>query len=225
MRSLRSYCAFFALSLIATLALGQSSAILSGKITDAAASPIKTASLMLSSLDRVFQGASETDGKFRFATVPPGTYELQINADPFVTQRLAIRLSAGESQSVNIILKLGQIPNAEYCGAQPVLRYALMEGNAPRLSGTIRDDSEQRPVNKADITLVPIGDNQAPTLSAVSKQGGHFKLDDVPAGRYTLFISRAGYSPGPLRELLVPREDKVFIDFPLTKRHMFVVCQ
>jgi Carboxypeptidase regulatory-like domain len=212
------------LLLISSLMAGQNNALLTGSINDEASRPITKASLTLGSLERVFQAASAKNGTFRFGSVPPGTYELKIAADPFVTQKLAIKLSRGESQSLNIVLKIGQIPNMEYCGPHPSIQYKSQLGNGRQLTGIVRDSLNQQPVARAEITLVSVGE-KLPRFKGISNRAGNFQFNDPPAGWYALQVSRPGYSPKSLNELLVSREDELFIDFPITKRHKIFACQ
>jgi hypothetical protein len=61
-----------------------------------ASAPVAKVTVTLSSLDRVLQEETGADGNFRFASVPPGTYELGFSAEGFVKQKLPITLSSGD---------------------------------------------------------------------------------------------------------------------------------
>jgi hypothetical protein len=111
-----------------------------------------------------------------------------------------------------------------YCGPHPTVRYESAKSNGRQLAGIVRDDYDAKPIAKAKIALLRVGEKQ-PILKCSSDQTGKFKLNDPPTGRYTLRISRQGYWEADLKEFLIPRENSALIDFPLLKRNKIVVCQ
>jgi Carboxypeptidase regulatory-like domain len=212
------------LLLVGTSVWGQNKANFSGSITDPASAPVAKVSVTLSSLDRVLQAESDAHGQFRFPSVSPAVYKLELSAPGFLKQTLPINLSDGDSRSLTIVLKVGSMPDMNYCGSHPSVRYESAEFDGRQLAGIVREYYDVKPVAKAKIALFREGEKQ-PILKCRSDQTGQFKLNDPPAGRYTLRISRQGYWEADLKEFLIPRENSVFVNFPLLKRNRIVVCQ
>ena len=142
----------------------------------------------------------------------------------FLKQTLPINLSGGDSRSLTVVLKIGSLPDMNYCGPHPSVRYESAEFDGRQLAGIAREYYDVKPVAKAKIALFREGEKQ-PILKCRSDQTGQFKLKDPPAGRYTLRISREGYWKADLKEFLIPRENSVFVNFTLVERNRIVVCQ
>jgi hypothetical protein len=204
---------FVACALLGRSSYGQEIGSLTGTISDQTSAPIAKVSAILYSMDRVLQTESGEDGRFRFPRAPPGAYDLVISANGFVKQKLPIDLSNGDSRALEIVLKVVRyVPDMNYCGAYPLVRYEIANSKGRHLAGIIRGYYDNKPIVNAKIALLRTGEKQ-PTLKCTSDT-----FNDPPAGRYTLRISGRGYREGNLRELLFPRENGAFIDFPLLKR-------
>jgi hypothetical protein len=179
------------LLLVGTSAWAQNSAFLTGGVSDTVSAPLAKVSVKLSSLDRVLQEETGADGGFRFDNVPPGTYELEFSAEGFVKQKLPITLSSGDSRSLNIALPVGNTPDMNHCGPHPSIKYEYPQSKGRRVAGIVRDYYDSRPVPKAEIALLRMGEKQ-PILTSSSDQVGKFELNAPPAGRYTLRVTRSG---------------------------------
>jgi Carboxypeptidase regulatory-like domain len=167
---------------------------------------------------------SAADGGFLFETVPVGTYDLEFYAPGFVKQKLVIEVANGASRALTTVLKVGSMPDMNDCGPHPSIRYGPFESRGPHLSGVVRDYFEQKPVAEAAVSLWRTGE-QWPAFTSHLDQTGRFEFNDVPANRYDLRISRRGYWPAELGQLLIPRESSVAVEFPILKRNRIVVCQ
>jgi len=92
------------------MAGAQDSATLTGTVVDAQdGSTLIGANVALrepNSPDVVGGAATDTDGAFRFAEIPPGQYVLEVRFVGYQTQQRTLALEAGESRSVTVELPL-----------------------------------------------------------------------------------------------------------------------
>jgi hypothetical protein len=217
-------CLLFVWVSLGAWAWGQNDASLAGIVIDQASAPIAKVLLTLGSLDRVLEAESGTDGQFRFPSVPAGTYDFEISAPGFVKQKLQLSLSNRDSRQLTTILKVGNMPDMNYCGPHPSIRYKIADAKERQVAGTVRDYFNNKPIASAEIALVRAGEAQ-PIITSSSDDAGKFALYHPPAGKYTLRISRAHYWQENVKELLIPREDSTFVDLTMLKRNQSVVCQ
>jgi len=203
--------------------MGQTTSQLTGTVRDVAA-PIAGVLVTLSSLDRAFQTKSAADGGFRFEEIPSGKYDLELSPEGFVKQKLSIDVSDGTSQALTIVLKVGSLPNMNYCGPHPSVSYGALESNNPHLTGMIRNYDGEKPVGNVAVSLWRAGEKR-PAFTSNSDQTGRFEFKEVSASHYDLRISRRGYEPAELKQLLIPRESGASVDFPILKEKTIVACQ
>jgi hypothetical protein len=199
--------------------------VLIGTVTDQSLAPAPGVLVTLSSMDRVYQTKSSTDGGFRLLAVSRGTYDLEFAAEGFVRQKVSIDLSHEAAQSLAIVLNFSSQPDTNYCGPHPSITYDSLDPNNPRLTGVVRAYENRRPIPGAKVILWRADDARI-TVTSVADGEGKFKFDDLPAGRYSLRISRIHYLPAEVTSLLAPREDSVYIDIPLRREDRnLIVCQ
>ncbi|MBV9084408.1 MAG: carboxypeptidase regulatory-like domain-containing protein [Acidobacteriaceae bacterium] len=137
----------------------QSTSEVTGTIAATFSAAIAGASLTLSSLDRAFQTKSGLDGRFRFENVPKGKYELEASANGFLSQTLLLELSTSV-RVVGIVLRVGPMPDPNYCGPHPSITYGSQELQATHVDGVIRDYGNRKPVRKAEVSLWGAGEDK-----------------------------------------------------------------
>ena len=101
-----AFCAW-----LAAPAWGQNSAEVRGKVTDASHKPVVSAFLIITAQDTSFMRAETTDdaGEFAFASLPIGTYHLQVKADDFLPfEASGVRASIGEVVNLEVVLSQKQ---------------------------------------------------------------------------------------------------------------------
>jgi hypothetical protein len=84
---------------------------ISGTVTDPSSAAIPTARLTLVDADKGFSftATADSEGRFIFRQVPPGTYNLTAEATNFQSQRSdAIKLDVNQNISINFTMKIGQ---------------------------------------------------------------------------------------------------------------------
>jgi len=195
---------------------------LTGRLTDPASAPLEGVSVLLISVDRAFQTKSGTAGGFRFEDVPSGLYELELSRPGFIKLTIPVDFTTKGSQSPAIVLKVGSIPDMNYCGPHSSIVYQTPGAMKPRLHGIIQDYYGRSPVSNAKVTVWRAGEQVSMRRS---DRGGKFAFDDLPAGHYDLLISRSGYAKAEVKALLLPRENGASIEIPILKRNQIVICQ
>jgi hypothetical protein len=97
--------------LLALPAWGQNTAEVRGKVRDASHKPVVSAFVILTAQDTSFMRAATTDeaGEFEFASLPIGTYQLQVKADDFLTfEANGVRASIGQVVNLDVVLSQRQ---------------------------------------------------------------------------------------------------------------------
>lgn len=96
------------LLMMATAALAQTTGGLTGNVTDTtgASLPGVTVEVRSPALQGVRSGVTGTDGAYRFALLPPGTYEVRFALDGFAPEaRNNVRIALGKDATVDVSLK------------------------------------------------------------------------------------------------------------------------
>jgi hypothetical protein len=213
------------IAVLLSLLAQDNNAVFSGTVTDRFATPAANVSVTLSSVDRVLQTKSSTNGQFRFQGVPQGTYDLEFANPGFIKQKVSVDLSTGSAQSPTIVLQLSSQPNMDYCGPHPSITYDPPDSKNLKLAGVVRAYEDLRPRAHAELALWRDDDPQT-KATAFTDAKGTFKVDTLPPGRYHLKVSLKGYLPEEVKSLLVPRENSVFIDIPIVKDDKrLIICQ
>jgi hypothetical protein len=210
--------------LLGALGQGQGNPQLTGTIMDSTSTPITGVRVTLSSMDRALQTKSAADGSFRFERVPGGTYDLEFYASGFVKQEFPVDVSNSSSQTFKIVLKIGSLPDMSDCGPNPSIKYGPPEIGAGRVTGIVHGYFDQKAVGNATASLWRPGEKR-PAFRSNSDKTGRFEFSDVPASHYDLRIMRQGYLPAELKQLLIPRETGVSVDFPILKEGQIAICE
>jgi hypothetical protein len=93
------------------LAAQLGTATLSGTVTDPSGGVLANAHIRLESTERKFTRESNADtlGNYTFTAVPPGSYQLIVEAPGFREEKITdVMLSSGQASTLNVILKLAQ---------------------------------------------------------------------------------------------------------------------
>ncbi len=86
----------------------------------------------------------------------------------------------------------------------PVLCFAQ---RTQRIKGTIVDKESKTPLFGVTITIT----NITPAMGAVSDVDGHYTIENVPVGKYTLSLTYLGYQSATLNDILVTSGKEVVI--------------
>lgn len=151
--------------------------------------------IMLNSAEgRDVQQQLQTDGKFEFANLLPGSYRVQI---------IAVSLGNGQSPSVRV---LGVNRNIEV-SSEDVRDIHLQVNEGASVRGRFRTERGE-PFDWTQLTVVLASSDEnagllsngsaPPTFSTVAKDGT-FEMKNVPTGRYHLIVGARG-SPDKLRD-------------------------
>lgn len=80
------------------------------------------------------------------------------------------------------------------------------------IRGVVVDSKTNIPVEYASVSIVEI-----PSLGISTDSAGHFKLDNVPIGRYSIQASFMGYYTNIVNEVLVTSAKEVYIEIPMNE--------
>lgn len=79
------------------------------------------------------------------------------------------------------------------------------------IKGTVTDADSKTGLVGANILIA----DADPLLATVSDLDGHFRLDNVPPGRYTIQVSYVGYDLFSLSDVLVTTGKEVILDIAM----------
>lgn len=98
-------CVCFA-GLAVTSALGQFSSNVQGNVVDSSGASVTGAQVEIRNLDTgvVSQATTDSGGNFRFPSMPPGQYQVQVAAQGFATQAVQLTLTTAETRSLPVTL-------------------------------------------------------------------------------------------------------------------------
>jgi hypothetical protein len=204
-------------------ALNASPAVTVAVVHDYAGSPVGSAKARLLSVDRVLKAAARPDGALIFDRLVPGTYDLQVSAPGFQTA-VYREMSISESPSgpLDIVLKVASQP--DHCGYENASDYAANSPGVPMLSGHIQDVHSSKGIvgARVDLTDAETGRQQG---TALSDRNGNFTFAVMPAGIYSVEVSKHGYYPIQLKSFFAPRENPTTLGLGLDKRGHLDICQ
>jgi len=129
---------------------GQSTAEVRGKVTDASHHPVVSAFVIITAQDTSLMRAASTDdaGEFEFASLPIGSYQLQVKADGFLAfEASSVRASIGQVVNLDIVLsqKQGSVGSLRTGNA------AMIEAGNAQLGVVMGDlDVTQLPLKSRD---------------------------------------------------------------------------
>jgi hypothetical protein len=195
----------------------QSLATLAGVVTDVVGAQLRDATISLYSLDRVIQTKSDEKGQFRFAHVPPGTYEVQIAHPGFKTMKMAAIQVTDRNEPLSISL---DVASTGSCSAEESISYEDLNGM--KLIGTVLDS--QQPVPNAEVQLV----NASGTHVQIAKRSngkGVFSFDNLEPGQYYLRVSHSGYRTDLTKSFWITRENTTKVDMWIIRVGLLRLCQ
>ena len=111
---------------------------------------------------------TDSVGQFTITGVAAGEYTVTAKLADFKNESVSVTVA--EEQTAQVVLSLE--PRASVGG---------------RLRGTLRDAVSNQPINRANITTDP------PTVALITDDAGHFLIDSLAVGNYTVFIKKHGY--------------------------------
>ena len=194
----------------------QSLAVLEGVLKDVVGAQLGDATISLYSLDRVIQTKSNEKGHFRFANVPPGTYQVEFARQGFKTKKMALQV-ADRNEPLSISL---DVASTGSCSEEESISYEDLD--VRKLIGTVLDS--QQPVPNAEVQLV----NGSGTNVQVAKRSngkGVFFFDNLEPGQYYLRVSHSGYQAERTEGFWITRENTTKVGIRIIRVGLLRVCQ
>jgi hypothetical protein len=175
--------AIFSCGVLAANAQNQTTAEISGIITDASGAAVPNAAVVAVSRDTGVQrdAKSNNDGYYSLALLPPGTYLLTVKAQGFQTvTREGISVAIDHSARVDFRLKVGSVTTEVMVETEA----PLIETSNPNTTTTLSDrDLQNLPNPGQDLTYIA---NVAPGAvmnvnSASGYNGGNVEFNGLPS--------------------------------------------
>jgi hypothetical protein len=130
-------------------AWGQSTAEVRGKVTDTSHKPVVSVFVIITAQDTSLMRAATTDdaGEFEFASLPIGSYQLQVKVDGLPAFEASVRASIGQVVNLDIVLSQKQ----GSAGSVPAGNAPMIEAGNAQL-GVVMGDVEvtQLPLKSRD---------------------------------------------------------------------------
>ena len=167
---------------------------LRGTVTDPTGAPIPKASVGLHSAEADWDTRTDSEGKFQFIEVPPGTYELEVKSQGF-TPKLLTGFTIGGLDSVPLAIKLqvGSCPPC--CGSSPGCDVADITysdtSTKPVLKGQLFSLCKRSVFANASVELSKMEQSKVLATARTGKNG-RFQFADLDPGRYKLRFSGEG---------------------------------
>jgi protocatechuate 3,4-dioxygenase beta subunit len=127
---------------------------------------------------------TDSGGRYTFANVPQGSYELVVQRPGSAAQNQRIAVTGLKTVQPQTLCKTenaspGQAPRAQI----------LVQGENTLLKGRVVD-AKDKPLSRAKVTVVHPGG----ALAAYSDSRGSYEIHDVKQGTYRVLASKAGYA-------------------------------
>lgn len=172
---------------------------------------------------RIFMTNTDSQGEYRFESLAAGTYQLEVGGERYAIQRkdsIVVRPPFRNVIDFTLAPPEGgpagtpRIPAGSGAGSDPAVESVARGG----ISGGLKDGDG---IGVADARIILQGADRR--YLAVSDPDGGFRIDDVPAGHYTLEVLSPGYLtvvlPGVILDGTGDIEFRLtLIDYPLDYR-------
>lgn len=167
---------------------------LRGTVSDPAGAPIPKALVGLHSAEADWDTRTDSEGKFQFTEIPPGTYEFEVKSQGF-TPKLLTGFIVGRVESAPLAIKLpvGSCPPC--CGSSPEcsiadVTYGDTSGKSI-LKGQLFSICKRSVFANANVELSKMDQNRVQATTRTGKDG-RFEFADLDPGRYKLRFSSEG---------------------------------
>ncbi len=186
--------------------------------------PFEECNVRLLSVDRVLEIRSDKGGRFQFANLTPGRFELEITSPGFIPSLLRNLEVTEPMNSLAVSLRMANIP--DHCGPVTSTRYGLPRSGATELSVVVLEwPREEKPLKKSRVAVFSPGAS-SPIAVSLTDSTGRAYLKGLPPGRYDLRVTHSGYYRQNIMRILVPKENSVLIRCSLEEeRESFNICQ
>jgi len=214
---------FFSLFLAACEPAASSEAAtrLDGVVLDQGGSVVSGAWVRLFSLEKIQEIKTDDLGRFEFADLLPGSYDLQVERRGFKTQNVeSIQITDKATQQLSFTLQV----DSPTCEIKPTISYERRSG-AANLKGSVNDFSDG-PLKNVRVTLTSSESGQIHVTTSNDK--GAFQFIDLEPGKYALKFAHDGYWEGSVVGVRVARENLTNLN-PMyivrENQHEVIVCQ
>ncbi|HEV7906140.1 MAG TPA: TonB-dependent receptor [Pyrinomonadaceae bacterium] len=174
---------------------------LSGTLTDASGANVAGAQIYLINPQQAVLNAtkSDTEGRFKFADMPAGTYELRVTHRGFDNRRLSVKLASRETTDVAVTLEVNRIEERITVTAE-----SGQAADRDRVAQQVNVIPESNILQRTTAVLAQVADEEvgvnlqrtSPTIGGIFVRGltGKNVAVYVDGVRYTTSAQRGGIS-------------------------------
>src|SRR5262245_653386 len=182
---------------------GVNTGTLRGVVRDVGGAPLARA---LVSLKGIAMARTDSQGKYVFMNVPPGTHQVTVQRSGLESKAGQVQVAAKRSSEAKFQLAPNGQNTTETGGSQ-----ILARGAGASLHGVILDNLK-RPVAGAKITII-LSESAA---SVMSVSNGGYEFRDLKPGMYRTMVSKLGYG-GAFQYVVVRASGSESRDFQLNR--------
>lgn len=152
-----------------------------GIVRDGQGRPV---SLALVSVNGVGMVRTNPQGRYMFANVPQGSYQVTVQQGGAPVQTQQVKVNVRQTAQVQMLYK-----NRGSSAGTMARTRMLVPGENTVLEGRISDEADQA-LGRAKVTVVYTGG----ALSVFSNESGAYRLRDLKQGEYRVLVAKPGYS-------------------------------
>jgi uncharacterized surface anchored protein len=216
-----------------TLGHARSGATLDGAITDINGAAIVGASVSLySAHHETRQTTSDSQGRFEFTQVSPGTYKVEAKRTAFqTTTAQPVHIKVGDPSPHSITMKM-EVAVMGNCGSLSSVSYEERESGAVPLVGEMHP-LPPKPEPNVDWPGTPFSDATVEILRADSDQvvasmhpdvHGRFQYKGLAIGQYLVRVAYAGYHDSTSVRFEINSEDVTKVVISVVPLGGDIVC-
>jgi len=195
----------------------QSGRTLRGIVVDSLDEGISDASVSLHSGTTVLKTTSESDGRFEFANLPAGEYDLTVARRGFNQQTIkGVLVDDKDPERVKIVLQPGPLSSGCY---DPVVPY--FDKNHGSISGLVLSDVDVRGLQSSLVRIKP----QSQPISRQFGLPGEFTFAYLEPSSYMLRVSYQNGKEICSKRVKIPRNKIKKMDIRLHTQDGRTVCQ
>ena len=198
----------------------QSSHALNGTVCDPVGAVIAETAITLYSPARILRTTTDSQGRFVFQNVPPGTYQLEASRAGFKT--ITIEFSNIGNREANPLSITLNAASGGDCGTMESISYDSRSGAAGG-ELTVKVLNSNRPLANAAVSLK---ETLAPREHSAQTNGaGEFRFTNLRPGQYVLKVFHHGYQDAQTGHFWITRENQTTVAVQMVKQGLMVVCQ
>ena len=192
---------WFALVIVIGCAAQENTSSISGTVIDRSGATIPNTTITLSSSTTV-EVKTDSQGKFAFSTVEPGSYKVKFQQPGFSAKTLDVTLDAGPTALGDVVLEIASL----HCPVIEVVGQALPEMVGSECRGSICGSVRYGSAGVANaIVYLHLSGEPHRVKTTRTDANGIFQLGEVKPGLYDLAIKAKGWETATIDSIGLQR--------------------